>query len=253
MSTAATRIGRRSGTPTDTPTGATPVRSGRSSLRRWPWLVALGLVGVVFFGAVYAVFFSPLLGVKTVTVVGVSDQLAAQIKSVVAVPDGTPLARVDLDAVTATVNGVPEVSSADVARGWPDSLVVTASARIPVAVTSANGQLWLLDATGDPYLAVPAAPPGLVTIALGTPSVGDPPTMAAVTVAGALTPEFRAQVATVSARTAFDIELTLTDGRKVLWGEPTASVQKMQILPALLTAQQGTEYNITDPTLVSVR
>ena len=69
----------------------------------------------------------------------------------------------------------------------------------------------------------------------------------------ALTADFRAQVAELSARTAFDVELTLTDGRKILWGEAAESAQKMQMLPALLAAQQGTQYDITDPTLVSVR
>jgi hypothetical protein len=39
----------------------------------------------------------------------------------------------------------------------------------------------------------------------------------------------------------------------VLWGEATQSAEKMQILPALLAAQDGTSYDITDPTLVSVR
>ncbi|HEY4991001.1 MAG TPA: cell division protein FtsQ/DivIB, partial [Nakamurella sp.] len=95
--------------------------------------------------------------------------------------------------------------------------------------------------------------PGLLTVQLVAPGVGDPSTAAALTVAEALTPGFRGQVAQLSARTAFDVELTLTDGRKVLWGEPAESAQKMQILPALLAAQQGTEYDVTDPTLVSVR
>ena len=57
----------------------------------------------------------------------------------------------------------------------------------------------------------------------------------------------------MSARTAFDVELTLVDGKRVIWGEATDSAQKMQMLPALLAAQEGTEYDITDPTLVTVR
>ena len=56
----------------------------------------------------------------------------------------------------------------------------------------------------------------------------------------------------LAARTAYDIKLTLTDGRSVIWGEATDSAEKMEILPAVL-AQQGTVYNISDPTLVSVR
>ena len=221
--------------------------------RRWPWILALTMVGVLLVGAVYAVFFSPLLGVRSVSITGTADPLTAKVRSIVDVADGTPLARVDLDDVAARVEGVPEIAEVEVARGWPDTLSINVTPRVPVAVTSANGQFWLLDATGDPYLAVANPPAGLITVALVTPGVGDPSTTAALAVAAALTPEFRAQVASISARTDFDVELTLIDGRKIIWGEATDSDQKMQILPALLLAQEGTEYDITDPTLVTVR
>ena len=220
---------------------------------RWPWMVALGLVGVLICGAVYAVFFSALLGLQTVTITGVPDDVAARIRSVAPAADGTPLARVDLDAVVSSVGAIPQVSDVEVARDWPHTLMIAVTPRVPVAVTSANGQFWLLDASGNPYLAVPAAPAGLVTVQLVAPATGDPSTVAALTVAAALTPQFRPSVTAISARTAFDVELTLKDGRKVLWGEATQSAQKMQVLPALLAAQQGKVYNVTDPTLVTVR
>ena len=221
--------------------------------RRWPWILALATVGVLLVGAVFAVFFSPLLGVRSVAITGAPEPLTAKIRAIVDVSDGTPLARVDLADVAAKVEGVQEVADVEVARGWPDTLSIVVTPRVPVAVTSANGQYWLLDATGDPYLAVATPPAGLITVALVAPGVGDSATIAALTVAAALTPDFRAQVASISARTDFDVELTLVDGRKIIWGEPTDSDRKMQILPALLLAQEGTEYDITDPTLVTVR
>ena len=249
-----------SGTATSPDPGGTPEgedhsagRSRRKLHRRWPWIVALGLTFVLICGAVYAVFFSPLLGLKAVAITGVPDAVAAKIRAVTPVPDGTALARVDLDAVAANVESVPEVAAVEVARGWPDTLNIVVTPRVPVAVTAANGRLWLLDSTGDPYLAVGAAPPGLVTVQLVTPGVGDPSTAAALAVASALTPQFRPTVAAISARTPFDVKIDLTDGRKVIWGAPDGSAQKMQILPALLAAREGTQYDITDPTLVTVR
>ncbi len=230
-----------------------PDRQRRDTPRRWPWIVALSLVFVLICGAVYAVFFSPLLGLKTVAITGAPDAVVAKIRAVTPAPDGTALARIDLDAVAASVESVPEVAEVEVARGWPDTLNVVVTPRVPVAVTAANGRLWLLDSTGDPYLAVGAAPPGLVTVQLVTPGAGDPSTAAALAVASALTPELRGTVAAISARTPFDVEIDLADGRKVIWGAPDESAQKMQILPALLAAQEGTQYDITDPTLVTVR
>ena len=77
---------------------------------------------------------------------------------------------------------MPEVSAVEVARGWPDTLTITVTPRVPVAVTSANGQFWLLDRTGDPYLAVAAPPAGLTLVQLVAPGTGDPSTIAALTV-----------------------------------------------------------------------
>lgn len=236
----------------------TPRRGGASApvpaaRRRWPWIVALGTVVVLIVGAVYVVFFSPLLAVTTVTISGADDAVAAQVRAAVPATTGTPLARVDLDAVAAAAQTVPQVADVEVARVWPDTVAITLTPRVPIAVTSANGQLWLLDADGEPYLSVPSAPAGLVTVQLAAPGRADPATRAALQVVQALTPDFRSQVAELSARTEFDIELTLIDRKKVIWGEPTQSAQKMQMLPALLAARDGTEYDISDPTLVTVR
>jgi len=233
-----------------TPKTEQPAGSGR---RRWPLFVGLAAILAVFAGLGYVVFVSPLLGVKSVSVTGATDELTSKVKAAVNIADGTPLARIDLDAVAAEVEAVPEVFAVEVARGWPNALNIDVTPRVPVAVTSANGQLWLLDRTGDPYLAVAAPPAGMTLVQLVAPGTGDAATLAAVTVVQALTPEFRTQVTELSARTAFDVELTLTDGKKVLWGEATQSAEKMQILPALLAAKDGSNYDITDPTLVSVR
>ncbi|HYN72873.1 MAG TPA: FtsQ-type POTRA domain-containing protein [Nakamurella sp.] len=236
------------GDPSAGPGGPTDRYSGP---RRWPWILALVLVGALLAGAVYGVFFSPLLGVTSVSISGAPDSVSVKVRAVVDVPDGTPLSRVDLDGVAERVNAVPEVAEVEVARNWPDTLVVTVTPRVPIAVTSANGRFWLMDTTGDPYLAVDAPPAGLVPVKLATPGAGDPATAAALTVVAALTPDFRAQVADLAARTSYDIKLTLTDGRSVIWGEATDSAKKMEVIPAVL-AQQGTVYNISDPTLASV-
>ncbi len=220
--------------------------------RRWPWILGIVLVLALLVGAVYAVFLSPLLGVRQVTVTGAPDALAARIESAAGVPGGTPLARVDLDAVAAAVSSVPEVESVGVAREWPDTLAITVTPRLPVAVTSANGRLWLLDAAGDPFLAVDAPPPGVISVQLVAPGTGDPSTLAAIGVIQAFSESFRGQVADVRARTPYDVEITLTDGRTVIWGDAEQSATKMQILPAVLQ-QPGTTYNISDPSLVTVR
>lgn len=244
---------------------ATRPRRPQRKVRRWPWILGAALTAALLVAAGVVVFFTPLLGLRSVIITagaGVDGAAVAggtldpavdsAIRSAVGVPDGTPLARVDLAGIALRVRDVPQVEAVDVSRSWPNAVTITVTPRVPVAVTSANGQLWLMDERGVAYLAVPSAPAGLLTVKLATPGPGDPATQAVMTVLKSFTESFRGQVATVTARTAYDVVLTLTDGRTVVWGGADQSARKMQVLPALLQ-QKGSEYDVTDPTLVSVR
>lgn len=231
--------------------GSKPIRVRRPQ-RRWPWILGLVLTALALVGAVVLVWFTPVLGLRTVDVAGADDPVATSVRAAVAVEPGTPLARIDLDEIAERAASVPEVAAAEVGRSWPDALVVTVTERTPVAVTAANGRWWLVDSAGKVYRAVDAPPAGLLTVELATPGEGDPATVAALQVAAALTPELRAQVATIAARTPFDVRLTLTDRRTVLWGDADRSAVKVQILPALL-GQPGSAFDISDPTMVTVR
>lgn len=236
-------------------------------VRRWPWILGAVLVVAAVVAAGVILFFTPILGLRSVIITAGSSTgsdgaavaggtldptVDAVIRAAVQVPDGTPLARVDLSGVADRVRDVAQVEAVSVGRSWPNALTLTVTPRVPVAVTSANGQLWLMDAQGVAYLPVPSAPAGLMTVKLATPGPGDPATEAALTVIESFTDAFRGQVASVSARTGFDVELTLTDGRTVIWGGADQSARKMQVLPAVLE-RKGSQYDITDPSLVSVR
>lgn len=220
--------------------------------RRWPMLLVACLVGLLLAGGGYVVWFSPVLGLRTVEIDGSgAQQLSPQVRQAVGVADGTPLIRIDLAAVRARVAAVGPVASVTVQREWPSTLVLTVTARLPLAATEADGGWWLLDATGKPYQRVPAKPADLMSIALATPAEGDRATLAALGVLGALPAEIRRQVTAIVAPTAYDISLSLADGRTIIWGSNTGAAVKAQILPAVL-ARPGRVYDITDPTLVTV-
>jgi cell division protein FtsQ len=221
--------------------------------RRWPLRLALGLTLALLIGAAYLVGASPALALRTIVVNGSgAATLSDQVRSAVAVADGTPLALIDLGGVHDRVAAVGPVASVAVQRRWPHTLVVTVTARAPVAVTQANGRWWLLDATGKPYQPVSDPPTTLTKLQLATPGAGDPATMASLGVVGSLSPTLRKDVASISAPSAYAITLQLTDGRTVLWGTDTQNATKAQVLPALL-ARPGTTFDISDPTLVTVR
>lgn len=232
-----------------------PLPGQRLPHRRWPWALAALLVLVLAGGAAYVAYRTPVLGVHTVTVAAaggeVSDEVRSEVVAAAGVATDTPLITVDLQSVRKRVLAVPQVRTASVSRHWPNGLIITVTGRTPAAVTKANGALWLLDASGVPYLKLGSAavPAGMLTIDLATPGAADPATLAGLAVVGQLKAPVRGQVASVSAPSPYRVVLTLRDGRSVVWGSPDEGARKMQILPALL-AQPGRTYDISDPDIV---
>lgn len=223
--------------------------------RRWPIVLCLVLVTALLAGAAYVIWFSPVLALRTITVTGADAELTAQVQSAVTEPVGTPLASIDLTAVRDRVAQLDSVDTVSVTRSWPHGLVVSVAERVPVATTQANGQWWLLTEDGTPYRPTAVQPVGLMPIALATPGRGDRASAAALTVLTALRglpPTLLASVAAIAARSDYDIELRLSDGRTVLWGSTADDARKVQVLPAVL-ARPGTVFDISDPTMVSVR
>lgn len=222
--------------------------------RRIAWSFT-GLITLTVAAAIYLVWFTGVLGLTAVTVAGAEGAVADKVAAAAPSPDGTPLIRIDLEQVRAAVLEVPEVAGATVSRSWPSSLVVTVTQRQPVAVVSANGKLWLLDRTGSPYATTDKAAAqkaGLPTLRLATPGAGDPATLAGIAVSADLPPELATKVASVSARSPYDVSLELTDGRTVQWGDPTDGARKAQALTGLL-GQEGSHFDVSDPELVTVK
>lgn len=199
---------------------------------------------------------TPVLGLRVVDVVNphpsaISAGVAAEVRAAVALPDGTPMARIDVDSVRSRVLSVSAVASAEVVRDWPHTLTITVTERTAVAATEANGHWWYLDATGLPFQQLGGKPGNLVPLQLATPGAGDRATLAAIGVVGSLSEEIRARVVGVSAATEYDVRLLLARGRSVIWGSNSESAAKNAVIPALLR-QGGVVFDVSDPTLVTV-
>ncbi|MCZ2824835.1 MULTISPECIES: cell division protein FtsQ/DivIB [unclassified Modestobacter] len=220
-------------------------RRGRSRRTRSPRrrlvVVAVGLALVVALGA-WVLLASPLLAVRTVRVDGAVALSDAQVVSVAGIEEGTPLVRVDTGAAAGRVAQLPQVASVEVTRGWPGTVVVTLAERIPVAVVDQAGTRQLLDAGGVVFDTITGdAPSGVVPLDVRDPGPDDAATTAALGALTALPDAVRSQVTQVSARTADDVTLTLTDGRSVRWGSAERTDRKAEVLDALLDQiEQGT-------------
>jgi cell division protein FtsQ len=233
-------------------------RSRPSSRRRRGVRTAVGVLvlGLGF----WLVWAGPLLAVSTVRVDGVTTLPAEQVREAAGIAGGTPLLQVDVDAAQARVAALPQVASVEVARGWPQSVVITVVERVPVAVVGGPGQRTLVDAEGVLFDSVSGeAPPGVVPLVVDEPGPDDPATAAALTAIQALPRGLLDQVAGVAAPSPDGISMVLVDGTVVEWGSAEDSPAKAGALDALVdqiasgALEPATEIDVTAPEAVVLR
>ncbi len=248
-----THPGTRGATPGSGVADASTVRSRRRFARRqwarrwlnWKPVLALLLVGASIAGAVWLFLFSSVLAVADVEVTGARTLDSAQVRDVAAVPDGEPLARVDLDAVRARVEALAVVRSAEVTRQWPDRVLVAIEERVAVAVVEIGGRTRGMDAQGVVFRDYAKAPPGLPEVRTSPETPRDALAEAAQVVE-ALPETLTRRVAHVEAVTVDQISLVLRDGRTVVWGSAEESDEKAKVLGPLLGVDAKT-YDVSVP------
>jgi cell division protein FtsQ len=216
--------------------------------RHWRW-VAAAIVSVVALAAL--VWFTPLLSVRTVEVVGLSSIPEEHVLTALALADGERLLRVDTGAAAQRVAQIPKVARARVQREYPSTVRVTVDERIAVVFYDSPQGPHLLDAEAVDF-AIEPAPPGVPQLTVPTPGPDDPATRAALTVLSTIPPNLRAQVRAIAARSISDIRLTLLDDRVIVWGSAENADRKAAIALPLLT-QPGDTYDISSPDLPTVK
>lgn len=226
----------------------------RAAGKRRPVGIVVACISLaVLVAAGVVVWATPVFGARTVDVAGAtSAETVTDVLNAADISVGQPLARVDLDAVRERVLSVSVVADATVQRQWPDAVAITVTERVPVATTQANGLWWLVDDTGRPFRSDSRRPADLMPLELATPGPDDRATAAALAVLASLSPQVREQVASVMAATEYGVTLRLADGRSVIWGSDRDAAAKNEVIPAILD-QPGQVFDVSDPTLVTVR
>jgi cell division protein FtsQ len=252
---------RRSGARRASPVTQLPSRRReRTPHRRRRRPLQLAAAVLVVAAVCWALLASPLLGVRTVQVDGVTILPAEQVREAAGVEPGTPLLGVDVAAAEQRVARLPQVASVEVTRGWPHSVVITVVERVPVAVVGEPGSRSLVDVDGVLFDTVTGeAPPGVVALEVADPGPDDPATLAGVEAIGALPTAMRDRIAVAAVAGADDISLTLTDGTVVRWGGPEESGAKAAALVGLLdqiaadSLEPATLIDVSAPAAVVLR
>jgi cell division protein FtsQ len=219
----------------------------RQWARRWmAWrtvaVVLLGLAAVGFL--LWLVFASSVLAVSGVKVRGTAVLDPRTVRRAAAVPLGSPLAGVDLDAISARVRRLPAVRSVDVSRSWPDKVQISVRERDAVAVVERGGRLHGLDEDGvlfRGYLSRPDLPVIRMSTHTGADALAE-----AAKVAGSLPSGIARRVDYVEVRTVDTISLRLSNGCTVLWGSADDSADKARVL-AVLLAHRASLYDVSVP------
>lgn len=226
------------------------VRQGSGgSPRRWlSWKVVAitaGLVAVLML----LVLFSPMLALRTITVDGLKFISEEQVQATLAPLKGKPLTQIGQGDVESLVTSVPQVQSISVEARPPSTLLVHIVERVPVAVLKTGDQYTLVDPKGVPLGTSPD--PASAQLPLIDGSGSEPSsdqrsqdTFTSVTsVLAALPQDVRARMASATASSPDAVELTLTDGKKVIWGDASQMALKAKVLKVLmdnaLTQQPG--------------
>jgi len=228
-----------------------PVRGAGARAAAQPRLAAL-LVAILVGVLAWAVLVSSLAGVRRVQVAGDTGLPAGAVAAAAAVRPGTPLARVDLDAVHERVAALPRVAAVEVDRRWPSTVEVRVRQRIAVAAVRTRAGAVLVDRTGFAFASEPTMPATLPELVVARHEPGDPRTRAALDVLVALPAGLRAQVRQVEVPSRSAVSLRLAGGKTVVWGHADDSERKARVLAALIR-QPGSRYDVSSPPVVTVR
>ena len=226
--------------------------------RRWKPIAAIVAVLAVVGGLTAVAYFTPLMSVRSVEVVGATTVDTEEIRQVAQVPEGRPLLRVDTSAIAGRVAALPAVETVDVSVGYPSTVTIDVVERTPLVTVPRDGRIGVMDRLGMVYLtfddekAMPKELRGLPALKMERPSASNPTTKAALTVVQDLPDWLRSRITAVSAESPSGIEFTLKSGRTAVWGDSSRTEDKAEALRHLLTVK-GTEYNVSSPEFASVR
>lgn len=189
-------------------------------------LAAAAFVGWVGLG-------SSWLAAEHVTVAGERALSHRQILAAADVDLGTPLLRLDLDAVDTRVSALPPVAAVAVHRAWPNTVAITVTERIPIAAVSRPDSWWVMDKEGVLFRRTPGRVAALPLVEVGN-RAGPSALQEAAAVIAALPAELLSRLQHVTASSMDSLTLTLRDGREVRWGSAAQTERKVQVLSVLL-------------------
>ena len=230
-------------------TGALQLKRKSAARKRFRRLMVLLLIVLSVIALTLVVWFSPLFVTRSVKVRDNSLLTEEQVVAVAQVPMGTPLARVDLNAIADNVLTLGMVKEVTVGRSWPSSISIRLQERVMVYQLEDGGSFRWVDEEGTIFHQTNERSDGFIVHAASE----DHRMLADVaTVVLALPEDLAVQVTQIVASSVDQIILSFDNGKQVIWGSADESDLKAQVLPHLLPLE-GTYIDISSPGNPAIR
>lgn len=231
---------------------AFPEPPGRK-LRRRIWIGAAA-AAVMVVALILVLVFSPVLAIKTITVTGTDLTSKKTVDEALAPLKEQPLPQVGDDDVRPLLEGLPAVLDVTVEARPPSELAVEITERIPVAVLETGKTFALIDAEGKRIGSVKERKSAELPLIDESAASKDQDIFRTITaVLSALPADVLAQLEHASAKSIDSVELQLTNGQKVLWGNDSQLELKAKVFEALLNAPEPEVevevYDVSTPTM----
>lgn len=227
----------------------------RSHVRRRLIRVLVPILVVLIIAAlVWVVWFSPVFEARSVEVKGNSQASTEEIVAAARVPLGTPLIRIDTNAIRARVREVPPVADANVTRSLTGTVQISVTERIGLYVIPVASQYLVVDSTGTGFLTVAAVPEGLPVVNLTVEATPESQRLMtdAATIISALPDSVRTQMIQMGAETPDTFTIDLANDSEILWGSAEDSALKAQVIDSLLGVNAH-YYDVSSPSHPSTR
>jgi cell division protein FtsQ len=210
------------------------------------WALGLAVVATIGLGA-WAVWWSALLEIRRVEVVGIHRLSADEVRAAAEVPMGRPLARLDAGGVSRRVQTISQVADVAVVRHWPHTVRIVVQERMPAVAVAGDGGFVLLDGTGFAFDTTEQPPSGVpLVVGADATSLGQDRVNAVVETLAAVPPAVRAKVTEIAAPSAEAVTLTMKDGVHIIWGGARDGPRKAEVLTALMHTKAKL-YDVSSP------
>ncbi|MGV0375614.1 cell division protein FtsQ/DivIB [Corynebacterium hadale] len=235
----------------ETPAPVDDVASRAKRMRRRRRAVGSVALAVVVIGVVGAIMpFTPMMPVHGINVDGTQNLSTGEVQDLTGIEPETPMGRVDVQGAAQRVAGNPWVNSVTVKRDWPSAIDVVVDEHKPVAFVTEDDGAHLIDDEGKDFIV--AEPPAGAMELVGPGISDEEGKRHAVEIAASISDKTRGEVESLEARGPYEYVLHVAGGRQVTWGAAEDNMNKALALETVLQLE-GTEFNISNPELVTSR